>query len=52
VEQLEAEKSALGRKLMLEQVSTQTAASEGAQHKSDWEIALARAENAEKELAE
>jgi hypothetical protein len=49
---LEADKSALGRKLMLEQVSTQTAASQGAQHKADWEMAVARAEKAEKELAE
>jgi hypothetical protein len=52
VEQLEADKSALERKLMLEQVSTQTAASQGAQHKDDWEMAVARAEKAEKELAE
>jgi hypothetical protein len=34
IEQLEAEKSALGRKHMLKQVSTQTAASQGAQHKA------------------
>jgi uncharacterized membrane protein YgaE (UPF0421/DUF939 family) len=37
---------------MLEQVSTQTAASQGAQHKADWEVAVARAEKAERELAE
>jgi DNA repair exonuclease SbcCD ATPase subunit len=52
VEQLEADKSALGRKLMLEQVSTQTAASQGAQHKADWEDAMARVEKAERKLAE
>lgn len=37
---------------MLAQVATQTVATQGVQHKCDWELAVKRAKAAKKELAE